>query len=76
MLNDCYSHLAVYILVNLMLVAIWFFTGAQYFWPMWVMLGWGIGLIINGVAVFSKRDSGWEMREIEKEMGKIKKSGS
>lgn len=71
-----YSHLAVYILVNLMLVAIWFFTGAQYFWPMWVMLGWGIGLIINGVAVFSKRDSGWEMREIEKEVGKIKKSKS
>lgn len=71
-----YSHLTVYILINLMLVAIWFFTGAGYFWPMWVMLGWGIGLIINGVAVFSKRDSGWEKREIEKEMDKIRKSRS
>ena len=71
-----YSHLTAYIIVNLMLVAIWYFTGAGYFWPMWVMLGWGIGLIINGVAVFSKRDSGWEMREIEKEVGKIKKSKS
>ena len=71
-----YSHLTVYIVINLMLVAIWFFTGAGYFWPMWVMLGWGIGLVINGVAVFSRRDAGWEKREIEKEVEKIKKSSN
>ena len=71
-----YSHLTIYIVINLMLVAIWFFTGAGYFWPMWVMLGWGIGLVINGVAVFSRRDTGWENREIEKEVEKIKKSSN
>lgn len=71
-----YSHLTVYIIVNLMLVAIWYFTGAGYFWPMWVMLGWGIGLVLNAVATFSKHDVSWEMREIEKEVEKIKKSGA
>ena len=30
-----FSHLTAYILVNLMLIAIWYFTGAKYFWPMW-----------------------------------------
>ncbi len=72
-----YSHLTAYIIVNLMLVAIWYFTGAGgYFWPMWVMLFWGIGLIFNAVATFSKHDIGWETKEIEKEVEKIKKSGS
>ena len=70
-----YSHLTAYVIVNLMLVAIWYFTGAGYFWPMWVMLFWGIGLIFNAVAAFSKHDTGWETKEIEKEVEKIKKSG-
>jgi len=71
-----YAHLTAYVLVNLMLIAIWYFTGAKYFWPMWTLLFWGIGLIINGVTVFVRHDSGWEKREIEKEIEKIKKSGS
>jgi uncharacterized membrane protein len=70
-----YSHLVAYILVNLMLVAIWYFTGRSYFWPGWVMLFWGIGLVFNGVAVFAKGDIGSERAAIEKEVEKIKKSG-
>ena len=37
-------HLRVYILVNLMLIGIWAATGAGYFWPIWPILGWGIGV--------------------------------
>jgi hypothetical protein len=58
-----------------MLVAIWYFTGRGYFWPGWVMLFWGIGLVFNGVAVFAKGDIGSERAAIEKEIEKIKKSG-
>ena len=68
-----YWHLTTYLLVNLMLVAIWYFSGAGYFWPVWVMLFWGIGLAFNAVAVFLRRDFDWERRQIEKEMEKIKK---
>jgi hypothetical protein len=42
------DHLRAYIAVNLMLVAIWALTGAGYFWPIWPILGWGIGLIADG----------------------------
>jgi hypothetical protein len=28
-----------------LLVAIWAMTGADYFWPMWPALGWGIALM-------------------------------
>jgi Flp pilus assembly protein TadB len=35
-----------YLIVNAFLVVVWFFTSGidSYFWPVWVMLGWGVGL--------------------------------
>jgi hypothetical protein len=42
------DHLRAYIAVNLMLVAIWALTGAGYFWPIWPILGWGIGVLADG----------------------------
>ena len=38
------AHLASFVLVNALLVAIWAATGADYFWPIWPILGWGIGI--------------------------------
>ncbi|MCL2216161.1 MAG: 2TM domain-containing protein [Defluviitaleaceae bacterium] len=39
-----------YLAVNTFLVAIWFFVaGRGYFWPGWVIAGWGLGLIIMGI---------------------------
>ena len=32
---------------SLLLVAIWALTGAGYFWPIWPMLGWGIGVVAD-----------------------------
>lgn len=37
-------HATVYVLVNLLLVGIWAAGGGGYFWPVWPILGWGIGL--------------------------------
>lgn len=37
---------ATYFIVNAMLVVIWFFTSGvgSYFWPIWSMMGWGVGI--------------------------------
>jgi class 3 adenylate cyclase len=37
-------HATIYVIVNVMLIAIWAASGGGYFWPIWSMLGWGIGL--------------------------------
>jgi class 3 adenylate cyclase len=37
-------HATIYVVVNVMLVAIWAASGGGYFWPIWPILGWGIGL--------------------------------
>lgn len=48
-------HLGVYVLVNVMLVIIWAATGAGYFWPMWPIAGWGIGLLSHAFTVYADR---------------------
>jgi hypothetical protein len=42
------AHERTYVAVMLLLVAIWALTGAGYFWPIWPMLGWGIGVLADG----------------------------
>ena len=38
------EHVVAYALVNLFLIGIWAASGAGYFWPIWPLLGWGIGV--------------------------------
>lgn len=45
-------HLAVYIAVNALLVFIWAASSGDYFWPIWPMLGWGIGVVGHAATVY------------------------
>jgi hypothetical protein len=38
-----------------LLVLIWAVTGAAYFWPIWPILGWGIGVLSHAAAVMPQR---------------------
>jgi hypothetical protein len=39
---------SAFVLVNALLVVIWAFTGAGYFWPGWVIASWGLALVLDG----------------------------
>jgi hypothetical protein len=53
-----FAHATAYVLVIAMLVAIWALTTpGGYFWPVWPMLGWGIGLASHGLAARSRQSS-------------------
>ena len=39
--------LVAYIVINAFLIGIWAVTGAGYFWPGWVLAGWGVALILG-----------------------------
>ena len=41
------EHVRAYVGVSVMLVVIWALTGAGYFWPIWPILGWGIGVVAD-----------------------------
>ena len=72
-----YIHFGVYIIINLAFVVIWTATGAGFPWFIFPLGGWGIGILFHflGVFVFS-RTSNWEKREVEKEVERLRKSGT
>lgn len=54
-----WNDVSSYISVNAFLIAIWWFTGHGYFWPGWVLAGWGIGVLSDFISAFlgfSERD--------------------
>lgn len=62
------AHLASYVIVNTALVVIWLVTGAGVFWPMWPMLGWGIGIAFHALSL---RDQGITEEQIAAEAAKL-----
>lgn len=53
--RDFKTHVAAYLIVNAMLVAIWALSGAGYFWPVWALAGWGVGLAFNAWGVYVQK---------------------
>lgn len=54
-------HAAVFVAVNVLIIAIWLTTwqladGTSYPWFMWPLLGWGIGLVAHWAATPRGRD--------------------
>lgn len=48
-------HLAAYLAVSVLMIGIWLATamaaGDWYFWPVWPILGWGIGIVSHAIPV-------------------------
>ena len=67
-LADLWSYLGV----NAGLIGIWWFSGSSYFWPKWVLLFWGIGVLVDFFGTFFNRDETkfqrWKRRRHRKSM--------
>jgi hypothetical protein len=61
-------HLLAYVLVNAFLVVIWAVSGANFFWPVFPILGWGIGLVFHAWDVYGNEPS---EEKIRREMDKL-----
>lgn len=44
-----------YVLINAFLIGVWAVTGFGYFWPGWVLGGWGLLLLLDGWNAFYRR---------------------
>jgi len=74
-IKSFYTHLFVYIVVNLGLFLLDVLTSPGKLWFYWVLIGWGIGLAIHGLNVFGTQKilgEDWEERKIKEIMGKEK----
>ena len=64
------AHCLAYVTVNMLLVAIWFTTSAGFFWPVFPIFGWGIGLAFHAWDVL------WPApgpRQVEVEMERLRR---
>jgi hypothetical protein len=50
--RDFQAHLLAFTLVNATLWVIWAMTGAGFPWPVFPLLGWGIGMVFHAWDVF------------------------
>ncbi|MFO0375104.1 MAG: 2TM domain-containing protein [Alphaproteobacteria bacterium] len=74
-LREFYQSLIIYGLVNAGLVLVWAVSGGGYFWPIWVMVGWGLGLGVSALSLgllpqlsslFPVFSEDWEEAQLQK----------
>ena len=73
-IRDFYTHLGIYVLVNLLLFLIDITTSPDVLWFYWPLLGWGIGMVLHAVRVYGfGRWFGpdWEEKQITKIMDEV-----
>jgi hypothetical protein len=72
--RDFHAHLLVYALVNGFVVAIWAITGSGgFFWPVFLIAAWGIGLVMNAWDVYWRREI--TEQDIQHEMEREERHG-
>lgn len=64
------THLAAYVIVNAMFVVIWAMTGAGFFWPGFVLAGWGVGVLLHAWNIWFQRPVTPD--EVEREVERLR----
>ncbi len=71
---DFRLHFMIYLLVNGFLVVIWLMSGVPFFWPVFPIFGWGIGVAANAWDAYM-RDVPSETA-IRREMNRLQARGA
>ncbi len=72
--RDFHAHLLVYALVNTTLIVIWALTSdGGFFWPIFPMVFWGIGLVMNAWDVYHAVD--FTEEQIQHEIERLQRVG-
>ena len=70
--RDFKQHALVFLAVNAALIGLWLVTGAGYFWPIWVIGGWGIGFVLHAFRVWGQNPI--TEAEIREEVKRLERS--
>jgi hypothetical protein len=67
--NDFIVHLLIYLTINAMIVFTWAFTWTGFFWPIFPIVLWGIGLVAHAYQVYG--GPGYSEERIQREIEKL-----
>lgn len=59
-----------YVVINVFLVGIWAVAGFGYFWPGWVLAGWGVLLVLDAWDAYLRREV--TESDIQRELNKAR----
>ena len=72
--RDFTGHVLVYLLVNAFLVVIWAVTSSdEFFWPVFPILGWGIGLAMHAWETYRREE--FSEARVQREIDRLRGSG-
>ena len=72
--RDFAGHVLIYVLVNAFLVVIWALTNVHgFFWPVFPIVGWGIGVVMNAWDVFHNEE--FDEQRIRREVERLQRQG-
>jgi len=62
-----------FVVINAFLIGIWAVSGAGFFWPIFIILGWGFGLVMHAWQVYGRHGITEDdvQREIQKGGGTL-----
>lgn len=84
-LRRFYTDVVIYLAVNAFLILVWALSGVGYFWPIWVIIGWGIGLGLHALSLglipqmtsmLPFMTAEWEDEEVRRLMDERETNGS
>jgi len=67
--HDFHIHLVIYLMVNGLLVAVWAMTSPPFFWPIFPLVGWGIGVVANAWDAYGSDEP--TERQVNREMVRL-----
>lgn len=70
--REFWQHLASYVIVNGALIGIWAIGDRGYFWPGWVLFGWGIGIVFHAWNTFFSRPI--SEADVEREIRRLQRN--
>lgn len=70
--RDLQGGAVAYVVINAFLVGVWAVTGGGYFWPGWVLAGWGVGMVLG---VWDYFRSPVTERDIDEEIDRNRRGG-
>jgi hypothetical protein len=51
------AHVRTYVVINAFLIGVWVLAGGGYFWPAWVILSWGLAIVLHSMATFGRSNN-------------------
>jgi uncharacterized membrane protein len=69
--RDFWRTLGIFVIVALILTAIWALSGGGYFWPIWAMFGMGIAALFMAWGAYGPAERPPSEQQIQDEMRKM-----